>query len=169
MYDEKLGQLFNFTRDDLEANRAGQLSDVQTRRFVDGNQSCLFWAVLITGAFALMTSLAFFGPFDAPSDLPPTLLIFTVISLVGLAIAWFTRNDTFYLYDISGTGQLTIDMGKSTRHTLNINGYVFVLTTEQYNYLEHGADYHVYYATKETDTGKLKTATKLIQSIERKM
>ena len=87
--------MFHFTSDDLEANRAGRLSDGQAQGFKDGNRHYLIGALVLFCVFALMSLITFSDSFDAPRNLPQTLLIFTGIAGIGVGLAWYGRNETF--------------------------------------------------------------------------
>ena len=167
-YDHNLGHLFDFKRDDLEANQAGQLSAAQLQRFAANNRGCLIWGWGVTLIFAALTIFAYFTQNNPPNDLPITLLIITVICAVGMLATWWVGPDIFHLNQISGEGNLTEDRTDgSLRYRLNVKGYVFALTAEQYNQIEDGINYTIYYATRETNPDKQKTAYKIIQSIEK--
>jgi len=167
MYDDVLGEAFHFTPDDLAANRTGLLSSAQSNRYSEANTGCLRGSVLSTLVLGAASAAVFFLT-SLNEAVTYILLTLTGISFLGLLLAWFTRNDKYYLHDIDGEARLSVDMGSnnSKRMVMNIKGYTFTLDPNQYNLIEDGKAYHVYFTSLSPDEAAQKTISKLIQSIE---
>src|SRR5688500_2872758 len=113
-YDHNLGHLFDFDRNDLQANQAGQLSAVQLQRFASNNRGCLVWGWAVTLVFAVLTIFAYFTQNNPANDLPITLLIITGICGFGILAATWAGPDTYHIGQISGVGMLSEDRADSS-------------------------------------------------------
>lgn len=168
MFDSTLGSVFNFTASDLEYNRKGQLSPTQQQAIASMNRSCVQVAGLATLFFIALTAGSFFvlGG-ENGTGAAVTLGIFAVLCGAGFLLAWTTRNDGYEMHAIEGEARLRVDTGdKAKRYTINIKGHDFTVAPNQYEIIEDGTSYKIYYSVLKGQT-ELKTASKQIKSLER--
>lgn len=164
----QLAEVFRFDENDVQFNRQGVLSPAQLQKYENMNKSCVQVAVIIT--LILITLTAAVAVFGGPDAMPGviTLGVLTILGGLGTWFAWATRHDSYVLHQIEGAARLRTDRSDSTvRYVINIGGYEFSVDPKQYEVVEDGARYRIYYAVMEKQTGSLKTATKFIQSLER--
>ena len=162
--NNQLASAFNFTSEDLAANRQGQLSAAQKQRFDSMNAGCVRWSLIALLVSLMITAALYF--------IDPEMMVFSGIFAALFAaafwLAWSTRNDSYIVGTISGEARLRIDRGEknSLYHLVNIQGYDFTVAPNQYELLQDGTRYVIHYGTIEKDPQKHKAASKQVMSIE---
>lgn len=169
MLDRGLADVFKFDETDLQFNRQGVLSPAQLQKYENMNKSCLQVSVVITLIFiALTIALGLLLNGEDRLGAMITLGVFSILSGLGTWFAWSTRNDTYVMHQIEGEAQLRTDSTENgRRYVVSISGYEFGVDPAQYEIVQDGVNYRIYYAVPEGQTKSLKTASKQIQSIER--
>ncbi|MCQ3930882.1 MAG: hypothetical protein DPW16_10530 [Chloroflexi bacterium] len=169
MLDSGLADVFHFDETDLQYNRQGVMSPTQSQKYAEMNKSCLQVSVVITlGFIALTVVLGLL--LNEENRLPAiaTLGVFSILSGLGTWFAYATRNDTYVMHQIEGEARLRTDSTENgRRYVVSISGYEFGVDPTQYEVVQDGASYRIYYAVPEGQTKSLKTASKQIQSLER--
>lgn len=168
MLDRGLADVFHFDETDLQYNKQGVLSPTQLQKYENMNKSCLQVSVVITLVFiALTIGVAVLFREDALPGLI-TLGVFSILSGLGTWFAWATRDDHYVLQQIEGEARLRTDSTENgRRYVVSISGYEFGVDPVQYEMVQDGVSYRIYYAVPEGQTKSLKTASKQIQSLER--
>lgn len=169
MYDEDLGEVFGFTESDLDYNRQMKLSPDQESHI--WRQQVFFLG--ITGV-PLMLLLGFFmseilnyktgeGLKIINADMMPALafLSLCVGVLFTAAIWWFALD--LCVSSVEGEARLYISGGFARMY---VKGYGFSVSVSQYNVVEDGKTYRVYFLTPQKDVRNQKTAFKWVLSLE---
>ncbi|MCU0511983.1 MAG: hypothetical protein MUE40_05360 [Anaerolineae bacterium] len=163
-HQQDLADVFDFTARDLQANKGGTFSNRQMEKFVQQDRGC---ALVAGGAFVLVILATVFTYIADQGSFPqllPMFVIMLVLSGIGFVAARTSLNVDHHLFHVEGQANLYMEERK--RYRLNVRGYTFNVAQAEYEILEDGTHYRVYYATPEQDEEKQKTALKYIQTIE---
>jgi hypothetical protein len=163
-HQQDLAEAFDFTADDLQTNKRGTFSKRQLEKFIQQDRGC---GLVTGGAFLLVilgAILIYVADQSSFPDLLPPILILLTLSGVAFVTTVTSRSADHHLFHVEGQASLYIE--ERTRYRLNVRGYTFSVSQAEYEILEDGAQYRVYYATPEQDEDKQKTALKDIQTIE---
>ncbi len=168
MSDRGLALAFKFDETDLQCNRQGVMSPAQLQKYENMNKSCIQVSVVMTlGFIAITIALGLLLKGQDRTGAIATLGVFSILSGLGTWFAYATRNDTYVMHQIEGEARLRTDRSDNgMRYVVSISGFEFGVDPSQYDVVQDGASYRIYYAVLEGQKS-LKTASKQIQSIER--
>ena len=158
--DKRLRKAFEFTPDDLAANRAGKLTENQITKLQDWQHlNSVFH--FVGGLFAIPLVMLFGSSISSELSITVGILVICLLAIAGSAYASIQR----YRKDIIGSiaesacGLVELDVGwskYSDNFTLEIDSFRSSVDRQQFLALKNGNPYCVYYSPR----------TKRILSIE---
>jgi hypothetical protein len=139
-------RIFDFTEDDLEANRAGRISERQIIRLTKENENTVGCSIVVILGFAIFGAIAFFAklsPQTGRDSNPNTvLLIFGAGAIMVLLIAFLaytkTQSDINNRIVTSIEGEIKlrmIPMKTGFMYLIQIGGKEFVISDYAYSVL----------------------------------
>jgi hypothetical protein len=151
-YDPQMGSMFEFSADDLEANRGGQLSEMQHYRLRVRRQRTALIGIAVVMVLAFLAALCIYGGRDGS----------TILTLIGMGITLCSAAITGVLgrywlrlnADIQGNkvdalnGTLERVLKPVNKrvitYVVRLNGASFTLSKEAFMLFEHEKSYTLY-------------------------
>ncbi len=168
MSNDRLGQTFNFTEEDLFYNRQGTLSPQQQKVQAKFDRGCFLLSLIVTLLFIAITLIFAIAFGTTGLVLTIMLVIFSVGGVVFTYAVWTSRNPNLPVHLLEGQPRLNISHSHhGPKFTMNIKGYEFSVNEDAYNALEESNLYRVYYTIADGEDQNLKSAVKDVVSIEK--
>jgi hypothetical protein len=172
--NDTLARAFGFRQDDLEANRAGHISDTQKQtleqRFESGNR--LYLLIIVHSAILLigLGGLAWTQRNNTAYFTESGMAFWLTLLITAGTIAAFTFLMVQHRQTINGevetgrveklSGDVRLQPGTAMSRHLHINGQIFKLGVRQATAFQPGEMYHIYVSPKTRQILSAEPATR---------